>query len=211
MSARSSVVVVVVVVVKVSSLFGPTEPLQLLRGRRGRLRGACSVRGRQLVPQHRHRLLPRPVPGHAVQVDRLPVGHHVLVPRVVNVTVRLVAGLRLLHRGPVRRRSQRVPVLVARYARLVRVLALHALRVHVAVLAARHAVHADRLLLERAVVVLETPRDAAVRVVVPVPSQHLQRVESIAARNDKRNKIKKQISLKVFIAMIAKMYAHIYI
>jgi len=147
---------------------------------------ACSANDSEaIVGWRRHRGLPdhrfpRPVPGHAVQVDRLSVGHDVLVLGVVNVTVR-VAGLRLLHRRRtgarllLLRRGQGPPVLVARYARLVRVLALDALRVHVTVLAAGHAVHADGLLLERAVIVLETPSDATVRVVVSVPSQHLKR------------------------------------
>jgi len=118
--------------------------------------------------------LPRPVPGHAVQCDCLTVGHHVLVSRVVDVPVR-VAGLRLLDRGrlAVARRLRRFPVLVARYAGLVRVLAFHAVRVHVTVLAAGYTVHANCLLLKRTVVVLEAPSDATVRVVVSVPSQHL--------------------------------------
>lgn len=134
----------------------------------GDLLGLRRSRG---LPRH---WLPRPVPGHAVEVDCVSVGHDVLIFRIVDVTVR-VAGLRLLNR---RRpspgeRLYSLPVLVARYSRLVRVLTLHAIRVHVTVLAAGHAVHADSLLLERAVVVLETPSDAAIRVVVPVSSQHL--------------------------------------
>jgi len=137
--------------------------------------------GRQRgLPHHR---FTRPVLGHAVQVDRLSVGHDVLVLGVVNVTVGFVAGLRLLYRGRpsallllLLRCGQRPPVRIARYARLVRVLALDAFRVYVTVLASGHTVHADGLLLERAVIVLETPSDATVRVVVSVSPQHLKHI-----------------------------------
>lgn len=124
---------------------------------------------------------PGPVPDHAVQADGLPVGHHVLVLRVVHVAARVAGQRLLLLLLPAGRRGFRAAVPVARLPRLVRVLALHALRVHVPVPAAGHAVRADRLLLERAVVVLETPRDAAVRVIVPVPPQHLHGTSATAA------------------------------
>lgn len=117
-----------------------------------------------------HRLA-RAVLHHLVEVDAVAVGQHVFVLRVVNVALaRLLLTVCSL-------------VLVTRDTGAVRVLATVAVRINVAVLAVRHAVRADRLLLERAVVVLEAPRDAAVFVVVPVPPQNLWTFQKFVKRH----------------------------
>lgn len=107
--------------------------------------------------------LPLPVLDHIVEVDGLAVGQHELVVLVVDIAALLVVDLLLAGR-----RGR------AGDATLIRVLAPVAVRVDVAVLAAHHAVHADRLLLEAAVVVLIAPSDAAIRVVLAVTSQDLR-------------------------------------
>ena len=98
---------------------------------------------------------------HAAQVDGLATGQYELVLLVVDEGVEDVLVLLLLG------------LLVALYTRLVGVLATQTVRVDVAVLAARDAVDADHLLLERAVVVLEAPDYRAVGCLLAVASDHL--------------------------------------
>lgn len=100
---------------------------------------------------------------HGVEIDGLPVGQHVLVVLVVNIATLLV--LDLLLAGWWGRAGD---------AALVRVLAPVAVGIHVAVLATHHAVHADCLLLETAVVILVPPCNAAIGVIFAVPAQHLR-------------------------------------
>lgn len=96
---------------------------------------------------------------HRREIDGLAVRQHQLVLLIVHETVLLLLPL----------------LLVALDPGLVRVLAPDPIRIDVSVLAARYAIHADRLLLVRAVVVLKAPRDGTVRVVVSVSPDNLEK------------------------------------
>lgn len=96
---------------------------------------------------------------HRRKIDGLAVRQHQFVLLIVHETVLLFVP----------------PLLVALDPGLVRVLASDSVRIDVSVLTARYTIHADRLLLVRAVVVLKAPRDRTVRVVVPVSSDDLEK------------------------------------
>jgi len=97
---------------------------------------------------------------HRREIDGLPVREHQLVLLIIHKAVFRLFPL----------------LLVALDSGFVRVLASNTIGIDVPVLTARYAIHTDRLLLVRSVVVLKAPCDGTVRVVVPVSSDNLQNI-----------------------------------
>jgi len=96
---------------------------------------------------------------HRWEIDGLPIRKYQLVLLIIHEAVLLLLPL----------------LLVALDSSLVRVFTSKSIRIDVSVFAACYAIHADRLLLVRSVVVLEAPRYGTVRVVVSISPDDLSK------------------------------------
>lgn len=97
---------------------------------------------------------------HRREIYGLPVWKHQLVLLVIHEAIFLLLSL----------------LLVALNPGFICVFASNTVWIDVSVFTTRYAIHADRLLLIRSVVVFEAPRDGTVRIVVPISPDDLQNI-----------------------------------